>query len=86
MTGAPDPAEVARLLALVEEALRGRGFGGRAIQRARKANRAQIAGALESSKPCSKGTGVVPANAPRPVSNQKVHPAPYGGDQPRGNR
>jgi hypothetical protein len=42
MSAAPDPAEVARLVALAEEGLRRQGFGEAAIKRARRATRAQM--------------------------------------------
>lgn len=49
MTAAPDPAHIARLLTLAEDGLRRCGFGKRAIQKSRKANRAAIEARLAES-------------------------------------
>lgn len=42
MTGAPDPAEIARLVALAEEGLRRLGHSESGIKRARKSTRAAV--------------------------------------------
>lgn len=82
MTRAPDPAEVARLVALAEEGLRSRGFGERAIQRARRANRALIEAHLE-------GGGqdpTVPTGADRcgPSARTEIDPKPKSSPLPYG--
>ncbi|WP_269514132.1 hypothetical protein [Brevundimonas subvibrioides] len=46
MSNAPDPAEIARVLALAEEGLRRNGFTERTIKRLRKSTRAAITAAL----------------------------------------
>jgi len=51
MKAVPKPADIARLLTLAEDGLRRSGFGERAIQRSRKANRAAIEARLSQEAP-----------------------------------